>query len=388
MPAPDGDTGSRHAAPRNSRTRLPAPGLQGADEILETLALEVEHPLAERGQAVVPTPRVVELGRGPVAGFDDHTFLDQPFERAVQGGRPQAHLAVSTLEDVLHDAVPVLFAPGERQQNVKPVAAERQKLLRIPVRHGICVSINIYMCQDNIARISRPTHNQRLPPSTVRNGSSIDQVFCSPGVVAKVRSLTDEPIQYVVLTHNHADHSGRAAKMMQIGATVIISRDDRQQLARGGQQALPQIAYARDGVLSLGGKDVQLKEYCGHTRGDTVADLPAARVVVVGDLATTPDTIPQIVNYGDGGNWTDLGRTLDAIAAMDFDFMVGGHGPVLTKQEFVQYRDKLTRLRERARALVKQGTSQEELTQTLLREFNWGTGPAAGNIPGMMVEFR
>ena len=47
-------------------------------------------------------------------------------------------------------------------------------------------------------------------------------------------------------------------------------------------------------------------------------------VVVAGDLVTTPDTIPQIVNYGDGGSWTDLGRTLDAIAAMDFDFLVGG----------------------------------------------------------------
>jgi cyclase len=207
-------------------------------------------------------------------------------------------------------------------------------------------------------------------------------------VVAKVKSLTDKPIKYVVLTHHHPDHSGGAARMQQIGATVVISRDDRQPMARGGQTALPQLAYYRNANLALGGKEVQLTEYCGHTRGDTVAYLPAARVVAVGDLVTTPDTIPQIVNYGDGGNWTDMGKTLDAIAAMDFDVMVGGHGPVLTKQQFLEHRAKVGRIRERARALVKEGRTQEEITQTLRKELNWGDGPAAGNIPGMMAEFR
>ena len=207
-------------------------------------------------------------------------------------------------------------------------------------------------------------------------------------VVAKVKSLTDKPIKYVVLTHHHPDHSGGAARMQQSGATVIISRDDRQQMARGGQTGLPHFAYFRNANVVLGGKEVQLTEYCGHTRGDTVAYLPAARIVAVGDLVTTPDTIPQIVNYGDGGNWTDMGKTLDAIAAMDFDFLVGGHGPVLTKQQFLDHRAKVDRIRERARALVKEGRTQEEITQTLTKELNWGTGPAAGNVPGMMAEFR
>jgi len=207
-------------------------------------------------------------------------------------------------------------------------------------------------------------------------------------VVAKVKSLTDKPIKYVILTHNHADHSGGAARMQQIGATVIISRDDRQQMARAGQTGLPQFAYFRNANVVLGGKEIQLTEFCGHTRGDTVAYLPAARVVAVGDLVTTPDTIPQIVNYGDGGNWTDMGKTLDAIAAMDFDFMVGGHGPVLTKQQFLDHRAKVGRIRERARTLVKEGRAQEEIAQTLMKELNWGSGPAAGNLAGMMVEFR
>jgi cyclase len=207
-------------------------------------------------------------------------------------------------------------------------------------------------------------------------------------IVAKVRSLTDKPIKYVVLTHNHGDHAGGAAGMEAIGATVIISEEDRARMAATNQPGLPQVAYHGETQLFLGGKQVQLREFCGHTRGDTVALLPGPRVVIAGDLVTVPDSIPEIVNYSDGGNWTDLGKSLDEIARMDFDLMVPGHGPVLTKQEFLKHRDKVVAIRERLRALNRQGKSAEEITQTLLKEFNYGTGPAAGQIAPMMVELK
>ena len=207
-------------------------------------------------------------------------------------------------------------------------------------------------------------------------------------IVSKVRSLTDKPIKYVVLTHNHGDHSGGSAKMQQIGATVIISEEDRLNMQRGNQPGLPEIAYHERAQIFLGGKEVRLREFCGHTDGDTVAYLPAARIVVVGDLVTTPDTIPQIVNYGDLGNWTDMGKALDEIAKMDFDFLVGGHGPVLTKQEFLKHRDKVAGIRERVRELNRQGKTQEEITQTLIKEFNYGVGFEAGQIGPMMLELK
>lgn len=43
---------------------------------------------------------------------------------------------------------------------------------------------------------------------------------------------------------------------------------------------------------------------------------------------------------------------------------------------------------ERFRALNRERKTQEEITQALVKEFNWGTGPAAGNVPGMMQELR
>ena len=45
-------------------------------------------------------------------------------------------------------------------------------------------------------------------------------------------------------------------------------------------------------TLFLGGKQAQLMEYRGHTRGDTVVLFPHARVLVMGDLLTTVDDNP------------------------------------------------------------------------------------------------
>lgn len=208
-------------------------------------------------------------------------------------------------------------------------------------------------------------------------------------LVAKVRSLTDAPIKYVVLTHNHADHASGAARLQALGATVITSVAERTRMANTGASVLPQLAYEGHAQVLLGGKRVELYEFCGHTSGDTVVYLPEARVLISGDLVATPDSIPQITNYADGGSWTDMARALDTLAQFDFDLLIAGHGPVLTKEQFLAHRDKIAAIRARAEELVKAGASAPEITQALASEFNWGgPGPAAGNVPGMIAEFE
>lgn len=207
-------------------------------------------------------------------------------------------------------------------------------------------------------------------------------------IMAKVRSVTDKPVRYLVLTHNHGDHSGGAARFQALGVTVVSSVASRQNMARGNAPGLAQVAYTGYSELALGGTRLELREFRGHTRGDTVVSLPGRRIVVAGDLVTTPDTIPAIVNYADGGNWTELGESLEAIARMDFDVLVAGHGPNLSKGEFLRFKDKAAGIRERVRALNRERKTQDEIAQTLIKEFNWGTGPAAGNLAGMMQELR
>ena len=207
-------------------------------------------------------------------------------------------------------------------------------------------------------------------------------------LVAKVRSLTDQPIKYVVLTHNHADHSGGAARLQALGATVVGSAANRSRMAAAGQAGLSELSYQGHAQIALGTKRVELLEFCGHTSGDTVVYLPDARVVVSGDLVTTPASIPQVTNYADGGTWTDMVQSLDALATLDFDFMIAGHGPVLTKQQFLEHRDRIAAIHTRAQELVRAGASASEIAATLIEELDWGSGFAAGNIPGMIAELE
>ncbi len=83
-------------------------------------------------------------------------------------------------------------------------------------------------------------------------------------LVAKVKSVTDKPIKYVVLTHNHGDHTGGAARLQQEGAMIIISSDDRANLARANQAGMVNVTYSGRGSLYLGGSEVQLTQDCGR----------------------------------------------------------------------------------------------------------------------------
>ena len=272
------------------------------------------------------------------------------------------------------------------------VQAQQPPQVPAPVPKLVKVSDDLYVIQNvnnTVAEIGQNGGNVTIivtPEGVILVDSKNERMH--DDIIAKVKSVTDRPIRYMVLTHNHGDHSGGSARLQAIGVTVMSSIGSRDNMARTNAPGQAQIAYSGHAQMSLGGRRLQLRELRGHTRGDTVIALPASRALIAGDLVTTPDSIPTIVNYADGGNWTELGESLDAIGDMEFDVLIAGHGPNLSKAEFLKFRDKTAAIRERFRALNREKKTQEEIGQTLMKEFNWGTGPAAGNLAGMMQELR
>ncbi len=207
-------------------------------------------------------------------------------------------------------------------------------------------------------------------------------------LIAKIKSITDKPIKYVILTHNHGDHTGGAAKLAAMGSSIVISEADRGNMARSGEKFIPDFGYIGQADLTLGGKRAELHQFRGHTRGDTAVYLPAERTIVLGDLLTTADSIPMIVSYADGGSWTDWTISIDQILKMDFDNVIPGHGPMITKQRLVEMREKFGAMLLRIRTMVHERKTQDEIQQAMIKEFNWGAGPSAGNLAGLMIELR
>jgi len=205
-------------------------------------------------------------------------------------------------------------------------------------------------------------------------------------VVAKVKSLTDKPIKYVILTHNHGDHAEGAPQLEAMGATVIISNDDRDNMARGANATwLPGQTYTGQARLFLGGKELQLYQFRGHTRGDTVVYFPALRVITLGDMLTTNPLMPPTVNYADGGSWTDWTQSIDEILKMDFDLAIPGHGPMVTKGQVLEIRNKYVKFQQRIREMNRARKSPDEIAAALKQEFNWSQ---PNNLPGFLAELR
>src|SRR5215216_3392860 len=41
------------------------------------------------------------------------------------------------------------------------------------------------------------------------------------GLMAQIKTVTDKPVKYLIVTHHHADHTGNTQKFLEAGAQVI-----------------------------------------------------------------------------------------------------------------------------------------------------------------------
>ena len=78
---------------------------------------------------------------------------------------------------------------------------------------------------------------------------------------------------------------------------------------------------------------------------------------------------------------------MNEILKLDFEYAIPGHGPLVSRSELVQLKNKYVALRERVRLLVREKKSEEDIKKTLLTEFEWGL-PASNTLPGMIQEMR
>jgi glyoxylase-like metal-dependent hydrolase (beta-lactamase superfamily II) len=167
-------------------------------------------------------------------------------------------------------------------------------------------------------------------------------------VIRHIRTVSDKPIRYVVLSHYHAV---RVLGASGYGAQhVIASRDTYDLIVERGEadmkseierfprlfQAVesvpgltwPTLVFEKRMTLWIGKLQVELIQIGrGHTKGDTVVWLPQERILFSGDLVeyqTTP--------YTGDAYLADWPATLDAIAALKPAKLVPGRGAALQNE--------------------------------------------------------
>jgi glyoxylase-like metal-dependent hydrolase (beta-lactamase superfamily II) len=171
-------------------------------------------------------------------------------------------------------------------------------------------------------------------------------------VIRHIRTVTDLPIKYVLMSHYHAVRVlGASAYRPQ---EIIASQDTYDLIVERGAQDMkseierfprlfqavetipgltwPTMTFKGEMTLWLGKLEVRLIQLGrGHTKGDTVAWLPAQKILFSGDLVEF-DATP----YAGDAYFGDWPKTLDNIAALEPVALVPGRGAALTSPEMVQ----------------------------------------------------
>jgi cyclase len=219
-------------------------------------------------------------------------------------------------------------------------------------------------------------------------------------ITSKVKSVTDQPIRYILSTHYHADHSGGNAKFASASEIISTLNAHNNIVNKVQSNAPPNMVPARvtftEGTdLFLGGKHVQARYYGrGHTNGDAIVYFPDLRVVHTGDLVTVaqpgaPPATP-LIDYPGGGSIVEWTKTLDQVMKLDFDTVIPGHGPVSKKADILTYRNNAEKLRNRVQGLIRQGKTQDDVAKVMTAEYSWMPGSLymQWSLPGMMTELR
>jgi cyclase len=213
------------------------------------------------------------------------------------------------------------------------------------------------------------------------------------GIVAKVKSVTDQPVKYVLSTHHHADHSGGNAKFLPT-AEIISTANARANIVEHKQSNAPpgvepaRVVFTEECSVFLGGKEVRSRHFGrGHTNGDAIVYFPALRTIHTGDMMAG---VTPLIDYPGGGSIVEWTKTLDAAMKLDFDTVIPGHGAVTTKTGLLTYRNNIEKLRNRAAGLIHEGKSQEEVGKVMVAEFSWAPGglQMQWSLPGMMAELK
>jgi glyoxylase-like metal-dependent hydrolase (beta-lactamase superfamily II) len=200
-------------------------------------------------------------------------------------------------------------------------------------------------------------------------------------LIEKIRTVTDKPIKYLILSHYHAVRVLGASAFE--GAEIICSHKTLEMINERGEQdfksetdrfprlfrsvesiphlTYPTITFETAMTINLGNRIVELKHLgAGHTRGDIVAWVPDCKALFSGDLleyGATP--------YCGDAQLEEWPQTLQHIKALGAVCAVPGRGNALfNEKEVNESIDSTTKyvtmLLDTAKAAVAKGLDLTE----------------------------
>jgi glyoxylase-like metal-dependent hydrolase (beta-lactamase superfamily II) len=185
-------------------------------------------------------------------------------------------------------------------------------------------------------------------------------------LLEQMHHISDQPIRVLIDTDYHENHTGNNAKFLEDGTQILAQENLKQNLSLykppKEKFAPPTKTYDRQLNLRLGGVEAQVMHFGNaRTNSDTVVYFPDLKVVAVGDLfSPTPDP-----DFSAGGSLVGWGPVLAEILKLDFDLVVPGAGPTISRADLEAFKTKIDTLVSRATILLKKGVPKNKLMAEL-----------------------
>lgn len=217
----------------------------------------------------------------------------------------------------------------------------------------------------------------------------IDDQFArlSDKILQAIKTVSPNPVSYLLNTHWHGDHTGGNSNIGKTGAVIVSHENVRKRLADAQKEknendpdALPEITFA-DG-LSFHFEDEQIMffhSHAGHTDGDAMVYFVNSNVLHTGDLFFN-GRYPYIDLNSGGSALGYIKAVENALKIINDDTkIIPGHGNLATKKDYQDFLTMLKYLEKNITEAIAAGKSEEEIINddTLTEKYdalNFGSG--------------
>jgi glyoxylase-like metal-dependent hydrolase (beta-lactamase superfamily II) len=189
----------------------------------------------------------------------------------------------------------------------------------------------------------------------------------------EIKARFNQPIRYVVYSHDHADHVSGGEVFADDGAVVVAHEQAKADIiANSVPTAVPEVTFTDSHTLTLGGKTVELK-FLGKSHSDNmiVMRFPDERALFTVDFISVK-RLP-FRTFRDGF-MPDLITAIDRVGEIDFDILAPGHGSLGTKQDAADHGQYVKDLKAEVEAAIAADKSLEEMQASITMEkyADWG----------------
>jgi len=190
-----------------------------------------------------------------------------------------------------------------------------------------------------------------------------------------LEKISAAPLEYVVNTHWHWDHTDGNEWMHAAGATIVAQKNTLKHLTETThvnawnwtfdpvpKGARPTLVVNHERTFNFAGTKIEVENFGpGHTDGDLWVYFKKADVLALGD--TFWNGIYPYIDNEDGGNIAGAIKWANKAVerTTDHTIVIPGHGAVGTRTQLIEFRDMLVTVRKNVAALKQQGKSLKEI---------------------------